>query len=174
MSGLIHLYTGDGKGKTTASLGLALRFAGHGKKVLIIQLCKGRDSGELHSLKKLPDIKVLRNSRDFGFWQSMTDDSKAALKAENDENLSFALRSAEMGDCDLLVLDEITSAYTNGALDRELCKKIVAEKPAGLELVLTGRNAPEFMLQAADYISEIKCIRHPYEKGISAREGAEF
>lgn len=174
MSGLIHLYTGDGKGKTTAALGLALRFAGHGKKVLIIQLCKGRDSGELHSLEKLPDIKVLRNSRDFGFWQSMTDENKAALKAENDENLLNALRTAERGDCDLLVLDEITSAYANGALDRELCEKIVAEKPEGLELVLTGRNAPEFMLQAADYISEIKCIRHPYEKGISAREGAEF
>lgn len=173
-TGLTHLYTGDGKGKTTAALGLALRFAGHKKSVIIVQLSKGRDSGELHSLKNIPQITVLRNSRDFGFWKTMTDEQKAACLAENNANLSQAQKAVKDGKCDLLVLDEVTSAWDNSAADRSLIMKLITEKAPPLELVLTGRNAPDFMLSAADYISEIKCLRHPYEKGIPAREGAEL
>ena len=174
MSGLTHLYTGDGKGKTTAALGLALRFAWHEKKVLLLQLSKGRPSGELEALKQLPQITVLRNSRDYGFWKAMTPEQKAACRRENDANLSAALTALENGSFDLLILDEVTSAYENEAADRDIIQRLICEKPKELELVLTGRNAPAFMLSAADYISEIKALRHPFEKGIQAREGAEF
>lgn len=174
MSGLIHLYTGDGKGKTTAALGLALRFSGHGKKVVLVQLSKGSRTGELKSLARIPEVTVLRNSRDYGFWRTMTDAQKAACRAENDENVKIAVAAAKCGSCELLILDEITSAYENGAVDPALVEALISEKPEALELALTGRNAPAFMLEAADYISEIKCVRHPYEKGVPAREGAEL
>ena len=172
--GLIHLYTGDGKGKTTAALGLALRFAGHEKKVIIVQLSKGRATGELKSLALLPPVTVLRNTRDYGFWKTMTPEQRSACRAENNANLQTALRAAESGSCDLLVLDEVTSAFENEAADPSLIMKLITEKPPALELALTGRSAPPFMLAAADYISEIKCLRHPYEKGVPAREGAEL
>ncbi len=174
MKGLIHLYTGDGKGKTTAALGLALRFAGHGKKVIIVQLSKGRETGELNSFALIPEVTVLRNSRDFGFWKTMSATDRAACRNENNSNLSTAAKAAFRGNCDLLILDELTSAYENCALDRELTEKLITNKPPFLELVITGRKPADFMLQAADYISEINSLRHPYEHGITAREGAEF
>lgn len=172
--GLTHLYTGDGKGKTTAALGLALRFAGHGKRVIIVQLLKGSDSGELHALSALPEIRVLRNSRDYGFWSSMTAQQQSACRAENNANLASAATAAGNGECELLILDEVTSAYELEAASLKLIEDIVLNKPEALELVLTGRNAPCLMRSAADYISDIQCVRHPYEKGVQAREGAEF
>lgn len=174
MSGLTHLYTGDGKGKTTAALGLSLRFAGHGRRVLFLQLCKGSDSGELSALRALSQITLLRNSRDYGFWKTMSEESRAACLRENNTNLETAIRAIAGRECELLVLDEVCPAYENEAASRAMIERIVFEKPHWLELALTGRNAPAFMLEAADYISEIKCIRHPYQNGISAREGAEL
>lgn len=174
MIGLIHLYSGDGKGKTTAALGLALRFAGHNGKAIIVQLSKGRDTGELHSLAHIPEIEVLRCSRDYGFWKSMSEAERAACRMENDVNLTKAVKAAESGACGLLIIDEATSAYENGAVDRAVIDKLLSDKPRELELVLTGRNPTKAMLSAADYISEIRSVRHPYERGVDAREGIEF
>ena len=174
MGSLTHIYTGDGKGKTTAALGLALRFSGYGKNVIIVQFGKGSFTGELTTLAEIPNIKVLRNSRDFGFWNSMSDLEKKKLREENDTNLNTALLFVKSGGCALLVLDEIISAYENGAVDREIVDALLDKKPSETELVLTGRAAPQSFIDRADYVSEIKCLRHPYNRGIIAREGIEY
>jgi cob(I)alamin adenosyltransferase len=174
MEALTHIYTGDGKGKTTAALGLALRFSGYGKNVIIVQFGKGSFTGELVSLAKIPNIRVLRNSRDFGFWRGMSELEKMKLCDENNANLNTALLLSKSGDCSLLILDEILSAYENGAVDREVIDDLLINKPSETELVLTGRSAPQSFIDRADYVSEIKCLRHPYERGITAREGIEY
>ncbi len=174
MGSLTHIYTGDGKGKTTAALGLALRFSGYGENVIIVQFGKGSYTGELTSLAKIPNIKVLRNSRDYGFWHSMSDLDKMKLCDENNANLNTALLFVRSGVCALLVLDEIISAYENGAVDREIVDALLNKKPSQTELVLTGRAAPQSFIDRADYVSEIKNIRHPYDQGIIAREGIEY
>ncbi|MGI5985339.1 MAG: cob(I)yrinic acid a,c-diamide adenosyltransferase [Oscillospiraceae bacterium] len=174
MTAMTHIYTGDGKGKTSCALGLALRFSGYGGNVIIVQFGKGRDTGELAALAKIPNIKVLRNNRDFGFWSNMTEESKNELRTENDANLSTAISEVKNGNCGLLVLDEVISAYKNGAVDRQIVDTLLNEKPPKTELVLTGRNAPQSFIERADYVSEIKKVRHPFDKGIGAREGVEF
>ena len=139
--GLIHLYTGEGKGKTTAAMGLALRAAGAGKKVLILQFMKGRDTGELHSIAHIPAIRILRSEKDFGFFSSMSQVDKEALTKIHNRLLDEAVRQVSAGEA---------------------------------ELVCTGRDAADFIVDAADYITEMRCIRHPFEKGIPARRGVEF
>lgn len=174
MNSLTHIYTGDGKGKTTAALGLALRFSSYGINVIIVQFGKGSYTGELTSLAKIPNIQILRNSRDFGFWFCMSESEKSMLRKENDSNLKSALLDVKRGGCSLLILDEVLSAYENGAVDRQLVDSLLENKPSELELVLTGRNAPQSFIDRADYVSEIKGLRHPYDKGIGAREGIEY
>ena len=174
MKGFIHIYTGDGKGKTTAALGLALRAAGRGKRVLFVQFLKGNQTGELASLAHIPNITMLRLEQDEGFFFQMDDTAKTRVRAAHDRLLHLAFDFACSGTCDLLVLDEAIPAYTLGALDRIKLLELVSHKPEDLELVLTGRDAPEELLQYADYITEMRCIRHPYEKELPAREGVEY
>ena len=172
--GLIHLYTGNGKGKTTAALGLLLRAYGCGLKTVLVQLLKGRDSGELHALKKLPGITVLRYTQELGFYKSASGETKSEMTRRNNELLAQALGLANTGLCDMLVLDEVCAAYNNGAVDTGLVDELIFGKLPGLELVLTGRDAPVHFVEAADYVTEFVKRRHPYDKGITAREGVEF
>jgi len=172
--GLLHVYTGDGKGKTTAALGLLLRASGRGMRTVLVQFLKGRDTGEIHALESLPGVTVLRCTREFGFYASASEANRATMKRQNNANLWEASRLAHEGLCDLLVLDEIFAAYTKGALDTALADKLVFHKPFGLELVLTGRNAPPHFQDAADYVTEFVKRKHPYDSGIAAREGIEF
>jgi len=172
--GLIHLYTGDGKGKTTAALGLLLRAHGRGKRIVLVQFLKGRDSGELKALESLPGITVLRYTHDYGFFNSADKQSKNEIISKNNALLSEAQRLSDSGSCDLLILDEICAAYQNDALDIKLVDKLIREKPVGLELVLTGRNAPQYFVDNADYITEFVKQKHPYDDGIAAREGVEY
>jgi cob(I)alamin adenosyltransferase len=171
--GLIHLYTGEGKGKTTAALGLLLRARGRGLRVALAQFLKGGETGELKALDAL-GVTVLRNSRDYGFWKNASQAEKAEMKRENDANLAEAGRLARAGLCDLLVLDEICAAYRLGALDTALAERLVLVKPEGLELVLTGRDAPPLFWEAADYVTEFTKRKHPYDQGVGAREGIEY
>lgn len=173
-NGLIHLYTGEGKGKTTAAMGLALRAAGAGKKVLILQFMKGRDTGELHSIAHIPAIRILRSEKDFGFFSSMSQVDKEALTKIHNRLLDEAVRQASAGEAELLILDEVTYPVNWGLLDVDKLKDFLKEKPEELELVCTGRDAADFIVDAADYITEMRCIRHPFEKGIPARKGVEF
>lgn len=172
--GLIHVYTGDGKGKTTAALGLILRASGHGMRAVLVQFLKGGETGELRALERLGGVTVLRNTRDFGFYARASGVDRAEMASQNSANLAEAARLARDGLCDLLVLDELCPAYQAGALDRKLADRLVFGKPAGLELVLTGRHAPPQFLEAADYVTEFVNRRHPYDLGVPAREGIEF
>ncbi len=170
--GLIHIYCGDGKGKTTAALGLAVRAAGAGMRVHIVQLMKGRFSSELNSLPIIPGITVERCDRDYGFPAKMTEADRAGITLCH----NGLLRRAEtlLPERDMLILDEFNSAYRHGLIDRELAGRLVLQKPPELELVLTGRGPDAAFLAAADYVSEINAIKHPYHGGISARLGIEY
>lgn len=172
--GLIHVYCGDGKGKTTAAVGLSIRAAGSGMKVVFLQFLKARESGEIKVLRKTENIIVIRNDRDYGFFNKMSDKDKEEITALHNENLMVALKYVEDNSCDLLVLDEACAAYNHGLLNRVTLDKLVKEKPESLELVLTGRDpAPQF-LEYADYVSEIRKCKHPFDKNIGARKGIEY
>jgi len=172
--GLIHLYTGDGKGKTTAALGLLLRAYGCGMKTVFVQFLKGSDSGEIKALEDLGNITVLRQTEDFGFYNSANEQSKMEIRKQNNENLTEAYRLLNAGLCDLLVLDEICAAYANNVVNPELLDKLINEKPSSVEIVLTGRNAPQHFIERADYVTEFIKQKHPFDKGIAARKGIEF
>ena len=167
--GLLHLYWGDGKGKTTAAMGLALRALGSGKRVVIVQFLKGGKSGEIPLLEQL-GAKIYRGKAGQKFVFQMNDAEKAATRELQNANL----RAAQQEPADLLILDEAGSAWELDMVDKELLKAVVLERPAEQECVLTAHGAPDWMLEAADYSTEMKCQRHPYQKGIAAREGIEY
>jgi len=175
MQGLKHVYYGNGKGKTTAALGLAMRAAGCGQKVVIVQFLKDWKCGELSQLDLLPNITVFRGKAPGGaFVHEMTDEQKSATKAVHDENLRKALDLVSSGQCDMLVLDEATDAYDLGVLDAELLESLFTDKPEQLELVVTGHSPDKRFLEWADYVTEMVKRKHPYDDGIVARRGVEF
>ncbi len=167
--GLVHLYWGDGKGKTTAAMGVALRALAAGKKVVIVQFLKGRESGEVKMLSQL-GAKIYRGKSGQKFVFQMTEQEKAETRKTQEENLLAALSQP----ADLLILDEACAALKLGMVDEALLKRVVLEKPEEQELILTGRDPADWMGEAADYSTEMHCWRHPYEKGIAAREGVEY
>lgn len=171
---MIHLYHGDGKGKTTAAMGLALRAAGSGLNVVIVQFLKGRESGEINLLGAMPNVTVLRGKNSFKFSFQMDSGERQAAAEAHEENLQEALELAYSGACDVLILDEALGALSTGLLGAELVRGLVINPLPGLELILTGRKPPEFIMDAADYITEMRCIRHPYTKGVDARRGIEW
>ena len=167
--GLVHLYCGDGKGKTTAAMGLALRALGQGMRVVVVQFLKNGTSGELEPLKKL-GAAVYSGQPGAKFTFQMNAEEKAQATKENNARLAEALQQP----CDLLILDEICAARNSGMVDEALAKQAVLERPQHREVVLTGRNPEAWMVEAADYITEMQPRRHPYEQGIPARKGIEF
>lgn len=173
---MIHIYHGEGKGKTSAAVGLALRALGAGWKVCVVQFLKGTVSGEIEILRTLPGVTVLRDHNLGKFSFQMTEEERAAARRAHDANLQQALELARQGDVQLLVLDEIFAALSTGLIDAGLVRRTadLAAEQGTPELVLTGRNPPEFLLEQADYITEMKCQRHPYQKGVAARKGVEF
>lgn len=172
--GLIHLYCGAGKGKTTASIGLITRAAGHGRRVLLVQFLKDGHSGEIESLHLLPGVRILAGQVTTKFTYQMDGEEKTATRTLHEIFFHQAVEDARAGSIDLLVLDEVLGAINTGLLPHEEVLDFLRTKPSGLEVVLTGRDPTSQLLALADYISEIQCIRHPYQRGISAREGIEF
>ena len=168
--GLMHVYCGDGKGKTTAAMGLALRAAGGGLRVHVVQFLKSGTSGELAVLRTLPNVKVFSGKGSTKFSFQMSAEEKAAATVQHNKNLRAALSEP----CDVLILDEAASAYRLGLVDTALIEEIVHHRAAQTELVITGRQPAQFMLDAADYVTEMVCRKHPYEQGIAARKGIEF
>ena len=163
---MLHLYFGSGKGKTTAAAGLALRALGHGKRVVVVQFLKDGTSGEIEPLRRLgAAVFACPNAK---FTWLMTPQEKAAALAHNTQTLEAALQMP----CDLLILDEACAALRAALLPEALLQKAVLNAP--YEVVLTGRDPADWMLQNADYITEFTARRHPYEKGIPAREGIEY
>lgn len=170
--GLVQVYTGEGKGKTTAAFGLALRAIGRGLKVYIIQFIKGGfDYGELYIVDKLPNLKL----KAFGRGKFVT--SKPAQEEDiqlAEEALALAEKVVKSGDYDIVILDEINIALKLKLIETEKVVELIENKPKHVELVLTGRYAPEKIVEIADLVTEMKEIKHPFNKGHEARKGIEY
>lgn len=173
MSGLIHIYCGDGKGKTTAAVGLAVRAAGSGKKVVFAQFFKNGSSSEIKVLQNLEPIEVCICTTNRGFFYNMSDSEKEETQIDY---ISLFERVTERASCnaDVLVLDEIISACNCHMVDEDRLVEFLQKKPDRLEVVLTGREPSQRLVCMADYVTEMKKIKHPYDEGINARLGIEF
>jgi cob(I)alamin adenosyltransferase len=170
--GLVQVFTGNGKGKTTAALGTVLRAAGHGLKIFVVFFMKGDYTyGEFETLLKLPNVEVLKS----GFRQ-FTDPLN--IKPEEKEQAAAAMAAAgkaiNSGKYDLVVLDEVNVALEYKLIELDDVIKLIANKPAGVELILTGRYADNRILELADLVTEMVKVKHPFDKGIKARKGIEY
>ena len=170
--GLIHIYCGDGKGKTTAAMGLAIRAAGREKKVFITQFLKSGKSGELVSLDKLKDYVTFLPGKPVNkFIWNMNDEEKKDAKKEHTSRFSEIIKKNEY---DLLILDEIIATINNGFIELEEVLNFLKNKPDTLEVVMTGRDPKEELIEIANYVTEMKCIKHPFREGIPSRIGIEL
>ena len=170
--GLVQVYTGDGKGKTTAALGLALRAAGHGLYTYIGQFMKGLPYGELEAARRLaPYLTIEQYGRpSFVHVERATPED---IRCAHD-GLARAREALHSGQYDIVVLDEVCVAVYFGLLSLEEVLALLDERPQGIELILTGRRAPQELLERADLVTEMREIRHPYAAGVPARAGIEY
>lgn len=173
-NGLVIIYTGEGKGKTTAALGLVLRAVGYQKKCLIVQFGKIWFTGEVAAIKKLaPLVKIIQGGKGFvkilGDKLPLAEHKKAAKK-------TYDLLYSEMisGNWDVVVADEIVGALSSGLLPLAKVVKLIKDKPNNLDLVLTGHHVPDKLINVADLVTEMKEIKHPFQKGILAKRGIDF
>jgi len=170
--GLVQVYTGDGKGKTSAAFGLALRAIGRGLKVYVIQFIKGGfDYGELYIVDKLPNLTL----KAFGRGQFVTRKPPDNVDVElAEEAFALAKKVVESGEYDLVILDEINVALNLNLLSLEKVLELIKNKPKHVELVLTGRYAPNEIIEVADLVTEMREVKHPYRRGCLAREGIDY
>lgn len=171
---MVHIYYGDGKGKTTAAIGLACRAAGSRMKVLFVQFLKTEFSGERHTLSHTENISLTFCPVELKFTYAMDENEKAKaaqlFRRIFDESVTKVLTEKY----DMIVLDEIFSAVEAGMISEGSVYEFVSNAPKNLEIVMTGHNPSAKILELADYITEMKKIRHPYDKGVQARFGIEF
>lgn len=173
--GLTIVYTGKGKGKTTAALGIVLRATGYGKKICMIQFIKGSwHYGEMESSKKLgSNFEMIAVGKGF---VGIIDDSSP--REEHEETAKEALKIAEKkmqsGDYDIIILDEINYAVNLGLIKVNDVTELIKSKPSDLDLILTGNYAKDEVLKLADLITEMKEIKHPFQKGVKAKKGIDF
>ena len=165
---ILHIYHGDGKGKTTASIGIAIRAKGAGLKVCFVQFLKKGSSSEVNILKNIDGIEYICCEKCNKFVFQMTDTEKAFLISEYNKILEKIFSD----NADVIILDEFLDAYNLNMISKKSAENHILHLDK--EIILTGRNPAEIFTDNADYISEIKAIRHPYNKGISARKGIEF
>ncbi len=172
MKGYLHVYTGDGKGKTTAAIGLSIRAAGAGMKVLIVQFIKGGHYSEINALKPLGDRITVRQ---YGLGrfingQPTPEDVRAAQ-----EGLAEIATLMKNGcDVDLIVLDEANVAVACGLFDTEALLDVINCRPESVELVITGRDADPRVIEKADLVTEMRAVKHYYQNGVMARAGIEM
>ena len=181
---MLHAYWGDGKGKTCAAMGLVVRAAAAGWRVVVVQFLKDGSSSEISLLKGLPGVEaVLSDGALAKFTFRMSDEEKAASRVLHDDNLrcAFELVNVPAGGtaaCEgsLLVLDEVLDALRAGLLDESLLREVLAWAAGAdrCEAVVTGHSLPDFVAEAADYLTRFSCERHPYQHGVAAREGIEY
>ena len=167
--GLVHVYTGNGKGKSTAALGLAMRAAGQGLKVAFIQFIKGEPCGEHFFVKQYNPFEIIQISVGDSFKKS-----KKQLSQEAQQTLDYAEQEILSGKYELVILDEIFVAINQGLITTKQLLELLDSKPVSVELVLTGRNAPPEIVQRADLVTEMLMIKHPFTEGTSARRGIEY
>ena len=169
---MLHIYCGDGKGKTTCAMGLAVRAAGHGRKVVVAQFLKGDNSGERAVLEDLPTVECLPVPKTIKFVFAMDEKEKGATM---DQMTGFFHQAVQLAqDSDLLVLDELCAAVSTGMVPLAEVLSFLDSRPDGLEVVITGRDPAPELEERADYITEMRKIRHPFDRGVDAREGVEW
>lgn len=181
MKGLIHIYCGDGKGKTTASIGLLIRAIGNDMPVVFTQFMKNDTSSEIDVIRNIQGTKLIHAKKHFGFYHRMTEEQKVEASKEYTDILMEAINVAKekafeqskSNGLALIILDEIISAYNYNIIDNDLLLEFLKNKPENLEIVLTGRNPKEELIELSDYVSEIQKVKHPFDKGIGARKGIE-
>lgn len=169
--GLVMVYTGEGKGKTTAAVGQALRALGHGYRVYMIHFMKGRDYGEFLAAEKFPHLVIDRAGRDSFVKRDNPDPIDVELARDG---YSRALKAVESGEYDLVVLDEIIVAVDFGLIPEGELWALLEQKPPGVDLVLTGRGATPELVKRADLVSEVLKIKHHYDSGVADRKGIEY
>lgn len=173
--GLLIVYTGDGKGKTTAALGMALRAVGRGWRVLMVQFGKGTwHYAELDTVKRLaPDFEIVPMGK--GFYKILDDQYTEEEHREAAQRaLDFSRAQMLSGKYDLLILDEISGAVSTGLIHIDAVLQLIDDKPEDLTLVLTGRNAAPEVIERADLVTEMREIKHPYQKGLMAQKGIDY
>ncbi len=169
--GMIQIYTGDGKGKTTAALGLALRVLGHGEKVFMIQFMKGRTYGELICCEHIEGMTIVMSGRDAFVKKGAPEEIDLRMAREG---LELAKRVIMAGEHRLVILDEINVAIDYGLLDLDEVLVLLRRRPPHVEIVCTGRYAPAGLIEAADLVSEIHEVKHYYHSGVEMRKGIEY
>lgn len=171
---MLHIYYGYGKGKTTSAVGIALRAAGSDRKVLFAQFLKGNDSGERRSMENIPNITLTPCPEHVHFVKFMSDEEKLQCRQDCRNTFEHCAREALIGKYDMIVFDEIFIAIENNMLSESELFDLLANAPKKIEIILTGHNPSEKILNLADYCTEMKKVSHPYDRGISARKGIEY
>ncbi|MFT4974766.1 MAG: cob(I)alamin adenosyltransferase [Myxococcota bacterium] len=169
--GVVIVHTGDGKGKSTAGFGIALRAAGHGQRVAVVQFIKGTwKTGEQAAMKRFPEITHVVSGE--GFTWETQDLEKDIASAEHGWGIAQGL--IEAGEHDVVILDELNIALRYGYLDADRVAAVLREKPAEVSVVVTGRDAPQAVIDVADTVTDHRLVKHAYDAGIRARKGIEF
>ena len=192
---MIHLYSGEGRGKTSIAVGTAVRMAGAGGKILFAQFMKGCESSEIEVLKSIPRVEICRVSEQYPFYNQMSEEQKQRITRQHNNILMHITNEIEsVGKTDgegmgfvqqeesvttampklLVVLDEITYPINWNLIDRTMLSRLLSNLPESVELIMTGRDLSEEMIAVSDYWSEISMKRHPYETGVLARKGVEY
>ncbi len=168
----LHIYTGNGKGKTTAAMGLALRALGYDKKVVVCQFFKNGGSGEIKALQTFENLIYLKSETALPRFANMNEEQKQQANEKFVELFEKAI--ALVPSVEIIVFDEIISTYNYGFLDKNRVVTALEQAKNYCEVVITGRDAPQELCELADYISNVEKIKHPYDKGVSARKGIEY
>ncbi len=171
---LVHVYFGNGKGKTTAAVGLATRASGNGLNVLFAQFLKDNKSSERKSLAKLKNITLLDAPDSIKFYVYMSETEKKQASDLSMDIFNKAKQILADKHIDIVIFDEILAALECELIDLDTILEFIKNRPKTLEVILTGRNCPNEILALSDYTSEIKCIKHPFDSGHKARAGIEF
>lgn len=173
--GYVQIYTGNGKGKTTAAIGLAVRAAGNEYNVFMVQFLKGSKTGELESAKKMaPFFNIFRFEKKRGFFWTLNAEEKIELKEDVQKAYEFCKQALIEKRCDILIMDEVMGALSNNLISEEQLLELIDIKPDDIELILTGRNVPESIINKANLVTEMKDIKHYFNEGVPSREGIEF
>lgn len=172
-TGYVHIYCGNGKGKTTCGMGLCIRAAGYGYKVLIYQFMKDNTTSERKILEQLPNITILDGLKNEKFSFQMTPEEKNTRRAYYESRFQEITRIAIDENYDVLFMDELIYTIRAGLFREELLLNFLKSKPEKLEVILTGQDPSQALINSADYVSNIQKQKHPFDRGLPAREGIE-
>ncbi|MBT3320532.1 MAG: cob(I)yrinic acid a,c-diamide adenosyltransferase [Clostridia bacterium] len=172
--GFVQIYTGNGKGKTTAAMGLAVRACGRGLRVVIVQFLKGSSTGEMKVLEGINGVKLIRVANADKFFWKLTDDEKEQMKRVAEAVLLDIETLFEKNEVDVLILDEVMGAMKNGIVTMKQIFALLDIRPKQVEVVLSGRDAPKELIDRADLVTEMQDVKHYFSKGVKAREGIEY